>query len=357
MTDKTRKLRSSHWFNNPAQADQTALHLERYLNYGLTAQELQSGRPIIGIAQTGSDLAPCNRHHLELAQRTREGIRDAGGVPIEFPVHPIFESGRRPTAALDRNLTYLGLFQNGLTGSIPSSLGSLSNLYYLGLSSNGLTGSIPASLGSLSNLEYFRLDRNDLTGSIPSSLGNLTEVWNFELQDNNISGSIPSSFGNMSDLEILILQGNELAGQIPTSIGNLSKLGVTPLQLNAVFITHMHSDHIEDLAGILQYRWHFLGKPLDVICSADVSASKPPPGRTMSCAGYLAHSGDAFLASGEIAQRSIENKKRNPAGPATTANLKAVSLPLPEQPGTVVWEQGDVSVQAIASKHIPGHLF
>jgi len=140
------------------------------------------------------------------------------------------------------------------------------------------------------------------------------------------------------------------------TIGSLSKLGVSPLQLNAVFITHMHSDHIEDLAGILHYRWHFLGEPLDVVCSADAPTTKPPPGRTMSCAGYLAHSGDAFLASGEIAQRYIENKKRDPAGPASTARLKAVDLPLPVQPGTIVWQQGDVSVQAIASIHIPGHL-
>ncbi len=140
------------------------------------------------------------------------------------------------------------------------------------------------------------------------------------------------------------------------TIGRLSQLGVSPLQLDAVFISHMHSDHIEDLAGIMQYRWHFLGEPLDVVCSADVSAAKPPPGRIMSCAGYLEHVGDAFLASGEIAQRHLENKKRNPAGPASVALLKAVSLPLPDQPGTIVWQHGEVRVSAIASKHIPGHL-
>ncbi len=89
----------------------TALYLERYLNYGLTREELTSGKPIIGIAQTGSDLSPCNRHHLELAQRVREGIRDAGGIAFEFPVHPIQETGKRPTAALDRNLAYLGLVE------------------------------------------------------------------------------------------------------------------------------------------------------------------------------------------------------------------------------------------------------
>jgi dihydroxy-acid dehydratase len=89
----------------------TALYLERFLNYGLTRQELQSGRPIIGIAQTGNDLVPCNRHHLQLAERVREGIRDAGGIAFEFPVHPLQETGKRPTAALDRNLAYLGLVE------------------------------------------------------------------------------------------------------------------------------------------------------------------------------------------------------------------------------------------------------
>ncbi|MFP5336411.1 MAG: IlvD/Edd family dehydratase [Actinomycetes bacterium] len=106
-----RRLRSQAWFDNADDPAMTALYLERYLNWGLTREELQSGRPVIGIAQTGSDLSPCNRHHLELAQRVREGIRDAGGVPLEFPVHPIQETGRRPTAALDRNLAYLGLVE------------------------------------------------------------------------------------------------------------------------------------------------------------------------------------------------------------------------------------------------------
>jgi dihydroxy-acid dehydratase len=106
-----RKLRSRSWFDDRTHADATALYLERYMNFGLSLEELQSGRPIIGIAQTGSDLAPCNRHHLVLAQRVREGIRDAGGIPLEFPVHPIQETGKRPTAALDRNLTYLGLVE------------------------------------------------------------------------------------------------------------------------------------------------------------------------------------------------------------------------------------------------------
>ncbi|HET6711517.1 IlvD/Edd family dehydratase [Amycolatopsis sp.] len=104
-------LRSEAWFNNPADPGMTALYLERYMNWGLTREELQSGKPIIGIAQTGSDLTPCNRHHLQLAGRTREGIREAGGIAIEFPVHPIQETGKRPTAALDRNLAYLGLVE------------------------------------------------------------------------------------------------------------------------------------------------------------------------------------------------------------------------------------------------------
>src|SRR5690348_9432888 len=109
-TGRDLKLRSREWFD-AQEADMAALYLERYLNFGLTLEELQSGGPIIGIAQSGSDLSPCNRHHLELARRVREGIRDAGGVPFEFPVHPIQETGRRPTAALDRNLCTLGLIE------------------------------------------------------------------------------------------------------------------------------------------------------------------------------------------------------------------------------------------------------
>ncbi len=104
-------LRSRRWFDNPADPGMTALYIERYMNYGITREELQSGKPIIGIAQTGSDLSPCNRHHLELATRVRDGIRDSGGIPLEFPVHPIQETGKRPTAALDRNLAYLGLVE------------------------------------------------------------------------------------------------------------------------------------------------------------------------------------------------------------------------------------------------------
>ena len=113
MTDNAspRRLRSRDWFDNRERMDMTALYLERFMNYGVTPEELQSGKPIIGIAQSGSDLSPCNRIHVDLAKRTRDGIRDAGGIPIEFPVHPIFENCRRPTAALDRNLLYLGLVE------------------------------------------------------------------------------------------------------------------------------------------------------------------------------------------------------------------------------------------------------
>ncbi|WP_448464253.1 IlvD/Edd family dehydratase [Martelella sp. AMO21009] len=111
MTMSHRRLRSQDWFDNPDHADMTALYLERFMNYGTTPEELRSGRPIIGIAQSGSDINPCNRHHLDLARRVRDGIRDAGGIPIEFPSHPLFENCKRPTAALDRNLAYLGLVE------------------------------------------------------------------------------------------------------------------------------------------------------------------------------------------------------------------------------------------------------
>lgn len=113
MEDATasRRLRSQEWYDAPGRPDMAALYMERTMNWGLTREELQSGHPVIGIAQTGSDLAPCNRHHLVLAQRVREGIREAGGIAFEFPVHPIQETGRRPTAALDRNLAYLGLVE------------------------------------------------------------------------------------------------------------------------------------------------------------------------------------------------------------------------------------------------------
>src|SRR5437870_8351456 len=111
MRGNGRRLRSQLWFDNPDNPGMTALYLERYLNFGLTKQELTCGNPIIGIAQSGSDLSPCNRHHLELAKRIREGIRDAGGLGFEFPMHPMQETGKRPTAAVDRNLAYLGLVE------------------------------------------------------------------------------------------------------------------------------------------------------------------------------------------------------------------------------------------------------
>jgi len=111
ITKDPARLRSRRWFDNPDNPGMTALYLERYMNFGLRREELQAGKPIIGIAQSGSDLSPCNRHHLELAERVREGIREAGGIAFEFPVHPIQETGKRPTASLDRNLAYLGLVE------------------------------------------------------------------------------------------------------------------------------------------------------------------------------------------------------------------------------------------------------
>ena len=112
MTEKTKyRLRSREWFDIPGDPSETAGYVERYTNYGISAAELRSGKPIIGIAQTGSDLVPCNRVHMSLVHRVRDGIRENGGIPMEFPVHPIQETGKRPTAALDRNLQYLGLVE------------------------------------------------------------------------------------------------------------------------------------------------------------------------------------------------------------------------------------------------------
>jgi dihydroxy-acid dehydratase len=111
MAADTIRFRSRDWFDDPHRIDQTALYLERFMNYGITPEELRSGKPVIGIAQTGSDLVPCNRHHLELARRVRDGIHDAGGIAMEFPVQPLFENCLRPTAALERNLAYLGLVE------------------------------------------------------------------------------------------------------------------------------------------------------------------------------------------------------------------------------------------------------
>jgi dihydroxy-acid dehydratase len=111
MSTNPKRLRSEIWFNDMTEPGETAVYLERFNNYGITRQELQSGRPVIGIAQSGNDLTPCNRHHLALAARVKDGIRDAGGIAFEFPLHPLQESCRRPTAALDRNLAYLGLVE------------------------------------------------------------------------------------------------------------------------------------------------------------------------------------------------------------------------------------------------------
>lgn len=136
----------------------------------------------------------------------------------------------------------------------------------------------------------------------------------------------------------------------------LSQLGLSPNRLDAIFLTHLHSDHTEGLAGLLQYRWHFLGKPVDIVCSADVEASKPPPRRTMSCRKLVVHTADAMIESGEVAQRYAENGKRNAAGPAALGRLRPVALPLPTVPGTVVWQSGEVTVSAIGTTHIAGSL-
>jgi ribonuclease Z len=136
----------------------------------------------------------------------------------------------------------------------------------------------------------------------------------------------------------------------------LSSLGLSPNDLDAVFLTHMHSDHTEGLGGLLQLRWHYFGAPLDVICSDDVVTATPPPERTISCRGFVEHVGDAFVQSGEIAQRIAENDRRDRGGPAALVQLRAVELPLPDRPGTVVWKSGDVKVSAIGTTHIAGSL-
>lgn len=136
----------------------------------------------------------------------------------------------------------------------------------------------------------------------------------------------------------------------------LSQLGLSPNKLDAVFLTHLHSDHTEGLIGLLQLRWHFMGVPIDIICSGDAKATKPPPDWTMSCRGFTEHIGDAFIHAGEIAQRYAENRKRHPEGPAALVQLVEVDLPLPDKPGTVVWESGDVKVSAIGTTHIAGSL-
>lgn len=136
----------------------------------------------------------------------------------------------------------------------------------------------------------------------------------------------------------------------------LSQLGLSPNDIDAVFLTHMHSDHTEGLAGLLQLRWHFLGSDIDVVCSADVTTADPPPQRTMSCSNLVEHTADAFVFAGEIAQRYAENNARHPDGPKGIVALREVALPLPDKPGSVVWRSGAVSVSAIGTVHIAGSL-
>ena len=136
----------------------------------------------------------------------------------------------------------------------------------------------------------------------------------------------------------------------------LSQLGVSVNEIDAAFLTHIHSDHSEGLTALLQLRWHFLGGEMDVVCSADVVATQPPPERTISCRSFVESTGDAFIAAGEIAQRYAENPKRHPDGPAGITRVIEVPQPLPSAPGTIVWQSGDVKVSAIGTVHIAGSL-
>ncbi len=175
----------------------------------------------------------------------------------------------------------------------------------------------------------------------------------------------PPAFGGLAHAGTLIKYGDtgnacgDVLLQFDTGRGTqqaLSKLGTSSAQLDAVFLTHMHSDHSEGLAELAQLRWHFLAGSLDVVCSADVAATEPPPERTMSCGNFVRNIAEPLLRSGEIAQRLAENPLRNPGGPAALLQLKSVAIPLPETPGTVVWSSGEVKVSAIGSSHVAGHL-
>jgi len=132
----------------------------------------------------------------------------------------------------------------------------------------------------------------------------------------------------------------------------LSQIGIKPKDLDAAFLTHIHSDHVEGLVGLMQLRWHYLGDPLDVVCSEDVEVD----GRVMSCRAFAEHIGDAFIASGEIAQRVDENDGRDPDGPSGLVNLHAVHPPSLSRGATEVWSSGDVSVTAVATQHVAGSL-
>lgn len=175
----------------------------------------------------------------------------------------------------------------------------------------------------------------------------------------------PPAFGGLAHAGTLVKYGDsqnacsDILLQFDTGRGtllSLSKLGINPARLNAVFFTHMHSDHTEGFAALAQLRWHFMAGSLDVVCSADASASKPPPERTISCSNFVRSIAEPLIQAGEIAQRLAENPRRAAGGPTALLELKTVAQPLPEHPGRIVWRSGDVKVSAIRSSHIAGHL-